>query len=81
LNLALKRLRWQCRRGTKELDAVLCCYLESRYITADNSEQRLFLELLALEDDALLAYFFANGSPKTEGLKQLVDKIRSAFMD
>lgn len=81
MNLALKHLRWQCRRGTKELDAVLCCYLESCYMTANSSEQRLFLELLALEDDALLAYFFANSSPKTEGLKQLVDKIRSTFMD
>jgi len=80
LNLELKRLRWQCRRGAKELDAVLCRYLEGSYITAASSEQYLFLELLALEDDALLAYFFANVTPETEGLKQLVGKIRSTFM-
>jgi len=80
LDLELKRLRWQCRRGAKELDAVLCRYLEGSYIAAASSEQHLFLELLALEDDALLAYFFTNGTPETEGLKQLVGKIRSTYM-
>ncbi|MCF7970525.1 MAG: succinate dehydrogenase assembly factor 2 [Methylococcaceae bacterium] len=81
MNSELKRLRWQCRRGAKELDAVLCRYLDGSYIKAGSSEQRLFLQLLALEDDQLLAYFFAHATPETEGLKQLVSKIRSTFMD
>ena len=75
----MKRLRWQCRRGVKELDAMLCAYLDNQYAVAGEMEQRLFNELLALEDDLLIAAFFANGLPEQEGLKQLVEKIRSTF--
>ena len=79
----INRLRWQCRRGVKELDAVLCAYLENDYATATVDEQGLFVELLALEDDLLLAYFFAHHSadihPDT-ALKQFIENIRTAFV-
>ncbi len=51
----LPKLRWQCRRGTKELDLLLQRYLETGYLSADAEEKALFLELLTLEDDDLLA--------------------------
>ena len=51
----LARLRWQCRRGTKELDLLLQRYLETGYLVADDEEKALFVELLELEDDELLA--------------------------
>lgn len=84
----IKRLRWQCRRGVKELDAVLCAFLDKHYVTATVDEQSLFAELLALEDDQLLAYFFANtvpdsqanDSPENLELKQFIEKIRTAFV-
>lgn len=82
----IKRLRWQCRRGVKELDAVLCAFLDNNYMTATAHEQRLFTELLALEDDQLLAYFFVNNLPdnqvlaENEELKQFIEKIRTAFV-
>ncbi len=51
----LSKLRWQCRRGTKELDLLLQRYLATNYLTADANEKALFLELLRLEDDDLFA--------------------------
>ena len=82
----MRRLRWQCRRGVKELDAVLCAFLDNNYMTATAHEQRLFTELLALEDDQLLACFFVNSLPENhvltanEELKQFIEKIRTAFV-
>ena len=79
----INRLRWQCRRGVKELDAVLCAYLENGYKAASVDEQGLFIELLALEDDLLLAYFFAHRSADThpdKALKQFIENIRTAFV-
>ena len=76
----LKRLRWQCRRGVKELDAILCAYLNNQYAASGVTDQRLFSELLALEDDLLIAYFLADNLPEQKELKQLVEKIRSTFM-
>ena len=49
----LAKLRWQCRRGTKELDLLLQRYLDSGYLLADDEEKALFVELLELEDDEL----------------------------
>jgi len=77
----LNRLRWQCRRGLKELDAILCYYLDNNYVQAESVEQHLFLELLTLEDDQLIAYFFSETIPKNKGLAQFVHKIRATFMD
>ena len=80
----MKRLRWQCRRGVKELDAVLCAFLDNNYATATVHEQCLFIELLALEDDQLLSYFFAhsqaNESSENAEIKQFIERIRTAFV-
>ncbi len=80
LDAELKRLRWQCRRGVKELDTVLCAYLEGHYAISSVTDQRLFSELLALEDDKLLAYFFSHHADQHEGLKRLVEKIRRTYL-
>jgi antitoxin CptB len=50
----LGKLRWQCRRGCKELDLLLTDYLENRYPQANNKEKALFQELLKLDDTELL---------------------------
>ncbi|NOQ14517.1 MAG: succinate dehydrogenase assembly factor 2 [Methyloprofundus sp.] len=84
----MKHLRWQCRRGVKELDAVLCAFLDNSYVTASVYEQHLFAELLTLEDDRLLSYFFAhspaasqaNENPENAELRQFIEKIRTAFV-
>jgi antitoxin CptB len=51
----LAKLKWQCRRGTRELDLLLNDYLENRFIKANPAEQSYFLEILKLEDSILLA--------------------------
>lgn len=50
----LAKLRWQCRRGMKELDLLLENYLATDYLLADDTEKARFAELLMLEDDELL---------------------------
>lgn len=70
----LARLRWQCRRGTKELDFLLNCYLETGYLVADQGERDLFLELLGMEDDRLIGVLM--GELVVGGMKFLVDKIK-----
>jgi len=74
----LKHLRWQCRRGAKELDALLCAYLENSYVGADENEQLQFSTLLKLEDNLLLAYFFSHQMPQLTELNPIVEKIRAS---
>ena len=74
----LSKLRWQCRRGTKELDFLLLRYLDTRYALADTQERALFVELLALEDDALIGVLLGESEVGTAGMDVLVGKIRAA---
>ena len=73
----LARLRWQCRRGTKELDLLLQRYLDSGYLMADDEEKALFVELLELEDDELVGVLMGELEVETEEMKVLVEKIRA----
>jgi antitoxin CptB len=70
----LARLKWQCRRGTKELDFLLNRYLETGYLVADQEERALFIELLGMEDDVLAGVLM--GELEVEGIEVLVGKIR-----
>jgi antitoxin CptB len=70
----LARLKWQCRRGTKELDFLLNRYLETEYLKADQAERALFMALLGLEDDELAGVLL--GEKEAGEMGFLVDKIR-----
>ena len=76
----LARLRWQCRRGTKELDFLLNRYLETGYLVADQEERDLFVELLGMEDDELSAVLMAEAEVPEE-MKVLVGKIHNFYID
>ena len=73
----LARLRWQCRRGTKELDLLLQRYLDSGYLVAGDGEKALFAQLLALEDDELVGVLMGEMDVETREMKVLVGKIRA----
>jgi len=49
------QLRWQCRRGCKELDVLLINYLEQQYPNAPLIQQQQFEQILNLDDNALLS--------------------------
>ena len=50
----LGKLRWQCRRGSRELDLLLENYLQTRYTVADEDEKARFIAMLKLDDAELL---------------------------
>ncbi|HFC93112.1 MAG TPA: succinate dehydrogenase assembly factor 2 [Leucothrix mucor] len=53
----ISQLKWQCRRGTKELDFILNNYLERYYQNASQSEQSAFKQLIELDDPILSDLF------------------------
>lgn len=53
----LAKLRWQCRRGTKELDLLLNGFLDNGYRTANPADKDYFLQILELEDSVLIAQY------------------------
>ena len=74
----MSRLRWRCRRGTKELDIVMNRYLAERYSTASAEEQASFNALLDVEDpiifDMLLDKTTSN-DPNQQALVEILKGI------
>ncbi|GGA74389.1 hypothetical protein GCM10011521_10720 [Arenimonas soli] len=73
----LRRLRWRCRRGMRELDQLMLRYLDGRWPAADESERALFLQLMDTEDDKLWRWFMGRERPEDTGLATIVERILS----
>ena len=71
----LRRLRWRCRRGMRELDQLMLRYLDGRWPAADESERALFLRLMDTEDDKLWRWFMGRERPEDTGLASIVERI------
>lgn len=60
---AMRRLRWQCRRGLLELDLLFNRFLTEHYSSLGESEQIDFHFLLSQSDPELLAWFQGQKQP------------------
>lgn len=72
----LRRLRWKCRRGMRELDQLLGRWLDRRWRQSPASEREVFLRLLDTEDDKLWLWLMGRDTPDDAELATLVQHIR-----
>ena len=70
----MSRLRWQCRRGMRELDDLLLRYLDTRFDSAPDADKAAFQALLTLSDPELVGYLLNKEQPAPE-LERVVDHI------
>ena len=73
----LSKLRWQCRRGVKELDVVLCRYLENSYQEDTTENQQAFKALLNIEDPILLAWLLGEEIPENTENLAIINRIKA----
>ncbi|HQZ31748.1 MAG TPA: succinate dehydrogenase assembly factor 2 [Arenimonas sp.] len=71
----IRRLRWRCRRGMRELDQLMLRYLDGRWEQADDAERGRFLRLLDCEDDKLWRWFMGREAPQDAELHAIVQLI------
>ena len=70
------RLKWQCRRGMRELDLLLESFLEHRYQALSLADQDNFERLLDCPNEDLIVWLIEGESPQDEQLDSLVRQIR-----
>ena len=70
------RLKWQCRRGMRELDLLLTDYLENDYAHSSEEQKQAFRELLGLPDPDLIGYLLGAQTPPDIALANVVSQIR-----
>jgi antitoxin CptB len=71
----LRRLRWRCRRGMRELDRLLERWLEREWRQSPADERAVFLRLLDSEDDRLWKWFLGHAQPDDPEVAALVRRI------
>ena len=74
-NLELSRIKWRCRRGTKELDFLLLAYFNQQYTAADAEDKAAFLRLLELQDPSIIDYFAKPKTIKDQKIQKVISDI------
>lgn len=74
----LKRLRWRCRRGTRELDALLAGWLEQHGASLDETRYAAFDALLDEQDPELWDWLMGHGDPPRADWRTIVAEIRGS---
>ncbi len=72
----LDKLKWQCRRGTLELDIILEKYLEDGYAASSEQEKQAFQKFIELEDTELLAFLMGDKTADKAEFACLIEKMR-----
>ncbi|MET0226481.1 MAG: succinate dehydrogenase assembly factor 2 [Dokdonella sp.] len=71
------RLRWRCRRGTRELDRLLQQWVDQHATGADARTLEHFSLLLDAQDPDLWDWLIAKQDPDDPRLLELVREIRT----
>ena len=73
----IRKLRWRCRRGMRELDQLLERWLDTQWRQSSMQDRETFLQLLDTEDDRLWRWFLGHEAPEDAALRRLVERITS----
>lgn len=74
----LSRVRWQCRRGMLELDALLGGFVDTQYMSLSETQRRRFQDFLNYPDQMLFDYFFGQAKPIDKDVADVIQWIRDA---
>ena len=73
------RLKWRCRRGMRELDAVLEAFVENSFEALDEEDKSRFATLLELPDPELYGYISGRAEPEDSHYVRLIRCIRDSL--
>jgi len=77
----IRRLRWQCRRGMRELDVILARYLEVVYPSTDAAEREVFEAFLKRQDPEISAWILGRETPVDPATATLVERLKTLYRD
>lgn len=73
---SISELKWQCRRGMRELDILLNKYLDKDFPQANAEQKQAFRALLELPDPDLVAYLLGGQTPPDAAIANIASQIR-----
>ena len=73
------RLRWRCRRGMRELDALMTGFLDNHYEAASDEDRALFHSLLDWPDPELFRFLLGSAAVDDPALVRIRRVITGAL--
>ena len=73
----IRRLRWHCRRGIKEVEVLLVPFFEERYTGLSAADKLLFEKLLEQHDVDMFEWFTHRSKPEEADLAHIVSLVLS----
>ena len=74
----LAKLKWRCRRGTKELDIMLTRFIDAKIKFLSDQQIVDFKRLLSEQDPELNQWLIEHQKPDDKGLSEIVQLVRKA---
>lgn len=74
-SIEMNKIRWQCRRGSLELDLILTRFAEQKLADLNPAQQQIFKQLLEEDDTVLTGWIFGGQKPNREDFKQIISLI------
>ena len=78
MDAAVARLRWRCRRGMRELDALLIAFVDRCGAHFSAAEMAAFESVLELPDPVLHSYLLGRSAPAEVATAELIERIRAS---
>ncbi|MCG5515402.1 MULTISPECIES: succinate dehydrogenase assembly factor 2 [unclassified Ectothiorhodospira] len=77
----LSRLRWRCRRGTKELDLMLEGFVLTQGETLCAEDLDRFEQVLDQQDDDLQRWLLYGEPVEVEAIRGMIQRVREHFLN
>lgn len=77
----IKKLRWKCRRGMKEMDILFEHYLNDHYENVDAEHQSAFETLCDTQDPVVADYLFERSKPDNAAVNDIINIMRAYSID
>jgi antitoxin CptB len=77
MNARIAKLKWRCRRGMRELDALLLEFVDRAAESLSDTEIAQFEEFLELPDPVVHAYLLGRSAPPDAATHDLLERIRA----
>ena len=78
-NAEIGRLKWQCRRGIKEVEVILLPYFQRHYQALSSDKKAVFERLLHCHDVDLFEWFTVRSTSDDKEIRGLIDEIQQAL--
>ena len=78
MDARVARLRWRCRRGMREIDALLVAFLDRWAARLTEQEISAFEGILELSDPVLHSYLLGRSAPNDAAIAELIERIRAS---